>query len=67
MDDPPSGFEGTLTCPKSIEQFCGKSFMCPNYCSSNGFCLNSKCYCAEGYSGVDCSIVPEKDIREFYG
>jgi len=28
---------------------------CPNECSKNGLCINGKCHCLTGYSGIDCS------------
>ena len=30
--------------------------LCPNDCSGNGDCVNSKCICYGNYTSVDCSI-----------
>ncbi len=44
-------------CPASIEDFCGRmKKACPDDCSGNGYCLNSKkCFCMEGFDGINCA------------
>jgi hypothetical protein len=29
--------------------------VCPNQCSKHGVCNNKVCFCADGYTGDDCS------------
>lgn len=45
----------TITCP-SVQNFCYFfDQRCPLDCSGHGICLNDgKCFCLEGYSGLDC-------------
>ncbi|EGR33988.1 leishmanolysin family protein, putative [Ichthyophthirius multifiliis] len=50
------GYSGELICPDNITQFCGFKKFCPNFCNSNGYCINNKCYCAKNYFGNDCNI-----------
>ncbi|EGR33972.1 leishmanolysin family protein, putative, partial [Ichthyophthirius multifiliis] len=50
-----NGYQGYLTCPENIQKFCGFKKFCPNYCSSNGYCLNNECHCAKQNFGNDCS------------
>ncbi len=33
---------------------------CYDNCTSNGLCLNSTCYCNQGFSGDDCSMTYKK-------
>ncbi|EGR26877.1 leishmanolysin family protein, putative [Ichthyophthirius multifiliis] len=47
---------GQITCPQNYERFCNQTYLCPNFCSSRGFCVNSQCICQAGFGGVDCSI-----------
>ncbi|EAR96056.1 leishmanolysin family protein (macronuclear) [Tetrahymena thermophila SB210] len=47
-------YNGYLLCPEKIDQFCQFKKFCPNYCSSNGYCLNGNCVCLKGYSGKSC-------------
>ncbi|EGR32693.1 leishmanolysin family protein, putative [Ichthyophthirius multifiliis] len=49
-------YDGHIVCPKNIEQFCKFKKICPNFCSSNGYCLQNKCVCSKGYFGNDCSL-----------
>jgi len=32
-----------------------ETLFCPNYCSGNGYCLESRCFCKPGFKGSDCS------------
>jgi len=51
------GYYGYVTCPDP-ETFCttvGKKF-CPRNCMGRGSCVNGKCQCRSGYSGVDCAL-----------
>ncbi|KAG7335896.1 hypothetical protein KOW79_000589 [Hemibagrus wyckioides] len=34
---------------------------CPNNCNKNGKCVNRKCVCQSGYTGVDCSKGAKKN------
>ncbi|EAR98414.2 leishmanolysin family protein (macronuclear) [Tetrahymena thermophila SB210] len=46
---------GSLKCPEKLDQFCNYKKVCPNFCSSNGYCVNGICKCIAGFKGVDCS------------
>jgi leishmanolysin len=51
------GYYGAVNCPDPLE-FCngpGKKF-CPRGCMGRGECVNGKCECRSGYSGVDCAL-----------
>jgi len=52
-----SGYKGTINCPDPLE-FCQTVGMkyCPRNCMGRGSCVNSKCVCKSGYTGVDCAI-----------
>jgi len=50
------GYSGTVKCPDPMT-FCntvGKPY-CPRNCLNRGSCVNNKCHCNSGYSGVDCA------------
>jgi len=52
-----SGYKGTINCPDPLE-FCqtvGKSY-CPRNCMGRGSCINGKCSCYSGHSGIDCAL-----------
>jgi len=51
-----TGYSGSLDCPDPI-QYCstiGKTF-CPRGCMGRGNCVNGKCVCKTGFSGIDCA------------
>jgi len=50
------GYFGVVNCPDPLT-FCntvGKKY-CPRNCMGRGSCVNDKCVCRSGYSGVDCA------------
>jgi len=50
------GYYGSINCPDPLT-FCntvGKKY-CPRNCLGRGSCVNNKCVCKSGYSGVDCA------------
>jgi len=50
------GYGGYIKCPDPMT-FCntvGKQY-CPRNCLNRGSCVNNKCHCNSGYSGVDCA------------
>ncbi|EGR32405.1 leishmanolysin family protein, putative [Ichthyophthirius multifiliis] len=47
---------GQLICPLDYNRFCNYTPLCPNYCYSNGVCVNGQCICKTGYGGIDFSI-----------
>jgi len=52
-----AGYSGSINCPDP-ETFCttiGKKY-CPRNCMGRGSCVNGKCQCRSGYSGVDCAL-----------
>jgi len=52
------GFTGAIDCPDPLT-FCstaGKLY-CPRNCMGRGTCVNNKCVCNNGSSGIDCGIV----------
>jgi len=52
-----SGYYGSITCPDPLS-FCqtiGKEF-CPRNCMGRGSCVNNKCQCDKGFTGVDCGL-----------
>jgi hypothetical protein len=51
-----SGYDGTLTCPRSFKRVCAIK-RCPQACNANGVCLNGKCLCSSSYTGDSCSQV----------
>jgi leishmanolysin len=51
------GYYGTVDCPDPLA-FCngpGKQY-CPRGCMGRGSCVNNKCVCNSGFSGVDCAL-----------
>jgi len=51
------GYYGAVDCPDPLA-FCnqaGKKF-CPRGCVGRGTCVNGKCQCNSGYTGVDCAL-----------
>jgi leishmanolysin len=51
------GYYGAVDCPDPLT-FCngpGKQY-CPRNCMGRGSCVNNKCQCKSGYSGVDCAL-----------
>jgi len=52
-----SGYYGTINCPDPLT-FCntiGKKY-CPRGCMGRGKCVNNKCQCNTGFTGVDCAL-----------
>jgi len=52
-----SGYYGSITCPDPLS-FCNtiaKEF-CPRNCMGRGSCVNNKCQCNRGFTGVDCGL-----------
>jgi len=52
------GYNGLVDCPDPLT-FCntaGKLY-CPRNCMGRGTCVNNKCVCNKGSSGVDCGVV----------
>jgi len=50
------GYYGVINCPDPLH-FCntvGKKY-CPRNCMGRGSCVNNKCVCKPGYSGIDCA------------
>ncbi|CAG5078384.1 Oidioi.mRNA.OKI2018_I69.PAR.g8971.t1.cds [Oikopleura dioica] len=47
--------DGSITCQVSLKTETSDS-SCPNDCSQNGICFESKCSCFGGWTGSDCSI-----------
>jgi len=46
---------GTIFCP-DIDRFCNSGRkLCPNWCSSKGYCTDGICNCRSGSAGLDCS------------
>jgi len=51
------GYNGQIDCPNALE-FCstvGKKY-CPRNCMNRGSCINNRCVCRSGYTGVDCGL-----------
>lgn len=51
------GYFGSLNCPNP-QTFCntvGKQF-CPRGCMGRGNCVNNKCQCSAGFTGLDCGF-----------
>jgi len=51
------GYYGVVNCPDPLT-FCngpGKKY-CPRGCMGRGTCINGKCECNSGFSGVDCAL-----------
>jgi len=52
-----SGYGGVVNCPDPID-YCnttGKKY-CPRGCMGRGSCVDGKCVCKTGYTGVDCGL-----------
>jgi len=52
------GYNGVINCPDPLN-FCntaGKQY-CPRNCMGRGKCVNNKCVCNKGSSGIDCGVV----------
>jgi len=53
-----TGYYGSIDCPDPLE-FCstvGKKY-CPRGCMGRGSCVNNKCVCYKGYTGIDCGLM----------
>jgi hypothetical protein len=51
------GYYGSIDCPDP-STFCntvGKKY-CPRNCMGRGSCVDNKCQCKSGYTGVDCAL-----------
>jgi len=51
------GYYGSIDCPDPLT-FCstvGRKF-CPRNCMGRGSCVNNKCQCKSGFTGVDCGM-----------
>jgi len=51
------GYYGTIDCPDPAK-FCttiGKKY-CPRNCMNRGTCVDNKCVCHSGFTGVDCGL-----------
>lgn len=42
---------------KAVDQETPTEVVCPKPCANEGVCKNKKCYCKNGFAGVDCSSV----------
>ena len=52
-----SGYRGSINCPDPLT-FCstiGKPY-CPRNCMGRGTCIDGKCHCKKGFTGVDCGL-----------
>jgi hypothetical protein len=52
-----NGYYGSINCPDPLT-FCntvGKKY-CPLNCAGRGTCVNGKCKCNQGASGIDCAM-----------
>jgi len=52
-----NGYYGSINCPDPLT-FCNTVGVkyCPLNCSGRGTCVNNKCQCNQGFSGVDCTM-----------
>jgi len=51
------GYYGSIDCPNPAT-FCstvGKKY-CPRGCMGRGTCVNGKCQCRSGFTGIDCAL-----------
>jgi hypothetical protein len=51
------GYYGYINCPDPLT-YCntvGKKY-CPRGCMGRGECVNNKCECFPGFTGVDCGV-----------
>lgn len=51
------GYYGTINCPDPLT-FCSTvaTPYCPRNCMGRGRCVNNKCVCPTGFTGVDCAL-----------
>jgi leishmanolysin len=52
-----NGYYGSIDCPDPLA-FCntvGKQY-CPRNCMGRGTCVDNKCQCRSGFTGVDCGL-----------
>jgi leishmanolysin len=52
-----NGYYGSIDCPNP-QEFCetiGLQY-CPRSCMGRGSCVNNKCVCNSGYTGIDCAL-----------
>jgi len=53
-----SGYKGTINCPDPLT-FCstiGKPY-CLRNCMGRGTCVDGKCQCKKGFTGIDCALI----------
>ncbi|XP_053483372.1 tenascin-R [Ictalurus furcatus] len=48
--------------PLCIDTICS-GVQCPNNCNKNGKCVNGKCVCQAGFTGIDCSKGANKENK----
>lgn len=53
--DPQALFNYSKENLHELRSIINETLFCPNYCSGNGYCLESKCFCKPGFKGSDCS------------
>jgi len=60
-----SGYQGTVDCPDPAT-FCGTAGKeyCPRNCMGRGKCVNNKCVCNTGFSGVDCGLTGNNWVED---
>eukprot|EP00825_Cyclidium_porcatum_P003294 TRINITY_DN1152_c0_g1_i4.p1 TRINITY_DN1152_c0_g1~~TRINITY_DN1152_c0_g1_i4.p1 ORF type:complete len:1226 (-),score=102.03 TRINITY_DN1152_c0_g1_i4:99-3776(-) len=49
-------YQGSLTCPADITNFCSQTGLCSNHCSVHGVCVQGVCHCLDAYAGTSCSV-----------
>ena len=49
-----------LTMDKDVKRF--SDMMCHNDCHDHGACIEAKCVCSEGWTGVTCNVVVADDV-----
>jgi leishmanolysin len=51
------GYYGSINCPDP-QTFCNTVGVqyCPRNCVNRGTCVNGKCHCNSGFTGVDCAL-----------
>jgi len=52
-----NGYNGSVNCPDPLT-FCNTVGLkyCPLNCAGRGKCVNNKCQCNKGFSGIDCTM-----------
>jgi hypothetical protein len=52
-----SGYYGSIDCPDPLT-FCSTIGVvyCPRNCMGRGTCVNNKCVCNTGFTGIDCAL-----------